>query len=118
VNNDPVDELLHRYYPNLNHREFAICRTIADTLWDLEGHADYLEVRERAKLNLAALFEDVNEIEAVIERLVQNRIVRLETIYTWYGGQERWDLRPDKVLRLRADIEREIFKITGGEGSF
>jgi hypothetical protein len=43
-------ELLYGNYPNLNHKEFAICRTIADTLWDLEGHADYLEVQERAKL--------------------------------------------------------------------
>jgi hypothetical protein len=108
-------ELLYGNYPNLNHKEFAICRTIADTLWDLEGHATYLEVQERAKLNLASLSEDVNEIQVVIKRLIQNKIVRLKTIYTWYGGRERWNLRPDKVLRLRDDIEHEIYEIIGKE---
>jgi hypothetical protein len=105
-----IAELLYRNYPDLNHKEFAICRTIADTLWDLEGHADYLEVQERAKHKFAALFEDVNEIEVVIKRLAQNGIVRHETVYTWYGCRDRGDLRPDKVLRLRDDIEREFIK--------
>jgi hypothetical protein len=118
VNNDSVEELLYRNYPNLNPKEFAICSTIADTLWDLEGHVTYLEVQERAKHSLAALFEDVNEIEAVIERLILNKIVRLETIYTWNGERERCELRPDKVLRLRDDIERKIFRIIGGEEAF
>jgi hypothetical protein len=64
---------------------------------------------------LAALFEDVNEIQVIIKRLIQNKIVRLETIYTWYGRGERWDLRPDKVLILRDDIEHEIYEIIGKE---
>jgi hypothetical protein len=108
-------ELLYGNYPNLNHKEFAICRTIADTLWDFEGHTTYLEVLERAKHNLAALFEDADEIEAVINRLIQNKIVKLQTIYTWYGRREGWDLRPDKVLKLREDIEQEIYEIIGKE---
>ena len=104
-------EMLYGNYPNLNHKEFAICRTIADTLWDLEGHALYLEVQERAKHNLSMLFEDANEIEAVIKGLNRNGIVKFETIYTWYGGRDRWCPRPDKVLRLRNDIELEIHEI-------
>jgi hypothetical protein len=109
---DPaLAELLYGNYPNLNHKEFAICRTIADTLWDLDGHALYLEVQERAKRKFAALFKDVNEIEVVIKRLAQNGIVRLETIYTWYGSRDKWSLQPDKVVRLRDDIEREIYEI-------
>jgi hypothetical protein len=31
-----IAELLYRNHPTLNHKEFAICSTIADTLWDLE----------------------------------------------------------------------------------
>ena len=104
-------ELLYGNYPNLNHKEFAICRTIVDTLWELEGHAFYLEVQQRVSHKFAALFEDVNEIEVVIKRLAQNGIVRLETIYTWFGSSEKWSLRPDSVLRLRDDIEREIYEI-------
>jgi hypothetical protein len=104
-------ELLYGNYPNLNHKEFAICRTIVDTLWELEGHAHYLEVQQRASHNFAALFEDVNEIEVVIKRLAQNRIVRLETICTWCGSRDKRSLRPDKVLRLRDDIECEMYEI-------
>jgi hypothetical protein len=106
--------LLHGNYLNLNHKEFAICRTIADTLWDLDGHTLCLEVQERAKHNFAALFEDVNEIKVVIKRLAQNGIVRLETVYTWYECRDRGDLRPDKVLRLRDDIECKIYETYGG----
>jgi hypothetical protein len=108
-------EMLYGNYPNLNHKEFAICRTIADTLWDLEGHALYLEVQERAKHNLSMLFEDANEIEAVIKGLIQNGIVRLETTYTWYGGGERWDLWPEKVLRLGDDVESQVYQIISKE---
>ena len=50
-------ELLYGNYPNLNHKEFAICRTIADTLRGLEGDALYLEVQQRAKHNLAVLLK-------------------------------------------------------------
>jgi predicted transcriptional regulator len=104
-------ELLYGNYPNLNHKEFAICRTIVDTLWELEGHAFYLEVQERASHNFAALFEDVTEIEIVIKRLAKNGIVKLETIYTRYGSRDKWSLHADKGLRLRDDIEHEIYEI-------
>jgi hypothetical protein len=30
---------------------------------------------------------------------------------TWYGSGERWDLGPEKVLRLRDDIELEACEI-------
>ncbi len=83
---DPaLAELLYSNYPDLNHKEFAICRTIADTSWDLEGHADYLEEQERAKHKFAALFEDVNEIE-VVKRLAQNGIIILgNSLYMVWG---------------------------------
>jgi hypothetical protein len=47
----------------------------------------------------------------IFSTLAQNGIVRLETIYTWYGSRDKWSLQPDKVVRLRDDIEREIYEI-------
>jgi hypothetical protein len=106
--NRSLAELMYDNYPDLNHKEFVICRTVADTLWDLGGPAPYIEVQARVE----ELFEDVEEIEVVLKGLIQKGIVRLQTIDTQYGGEK--GLRSEKVLRLRDDIETEAIKITGG----
>ena len=99
----------------LNHKEFAICRIIADTLWDLEGDALYIEVNARAEAQLSELFENIQEIEGVIKDLVEKGIVKNQTRYFWFGGNSRWVLKSVKVLNLRKDIEAAVFEIISTE---
>jgi hypothetical protein len=104
-------ELLFGYYPHLNQKEFIICRTVADTSWDLSGRILYDEVLTRVEDNLLGAFEDMREIEPILKGLIHNGILKLKTIYTWYGSREKWSLRPYKILKLRNDIESEVHDI-------
>ena len=108
-------ELLYGHYPDLNYKEFAICRTIADTLWDLEGPALLVEVQARAEFSLRELFEDTGQINDVIKCLAKKGIVRLETIYAWYGTGKEQILRPERVLKLGDNIEKQIHEIISKE---
>ena len=57
------------------------------------------------------LFEDANEIEAVIKGLIQNGIVRLEATFSWYGetGDDRTRLQ---ALSLINDCYKYIMDLT------
>lgn len=110
-----ISELLYGHHPDLNHKEFAICTIIADTLWDLEGDVLYIEVNARAEAQLSELFENIQEIGGVIKDLVEKGIVKNQTRYFWFGGNSRWVLKSVKVLNLRKDIEAAVFEIISTE---
>jgi hypothetical protein len=79
-------ELLYGHHPDLNHKEFAICRIIADALWDLSGDAIYVEVVARAQNQLSQLFENTEEIEDVIKVLIRKGIVKCKTHSFLFGN--------------------------------
>lgn len=54
-------ELLFGDYPNLNYKEFVICRIIADTLWDFDGYALHNEVQARSEQRAVELFGNTRE---------------------------------------------------------
>ena len=57
------------------------------------------------------LFEDANEIEAVIKGLIQNVIVRLETTFSWYGEIDD-DRTRLQALSLINDCYKYIMDLT------
>jgi hypothetical protein len=103
-------EFLRGHYPYITSKESTICKTIAYTLWDL-GDAPYIEILERVKSNIGSQFESPKDIEDTIKVLIEKRIVRSQTEFIRYGDGKKWKSRPEKVLKLRDEIEVEIYQI-------
>jgi hypothetical protein len=103
-------ELLRGHYPDITSKEFTICKTIADTLWDL-GDAPCVEVLARVKCNNGNTFESPEDIEDTIKVLIEKGMVRSQTKFIRYGDGKKWKFRPEKVIKLRDDIEAEVFQI-------
>jgi hypothetical protein len=103
-------EFLHGHYPDITYKEFTICKTIADTLWD-QGEAPYVEILERVKSKVGNLFESPEDIEDTIKVLIEKSMVRSQTKFIRYGDGKKWKFRPEKVIKLRDDIEAEVFQI-------
>jgi hypothetical protein len=99
-------EFLSGHYPDITFKEFTICKTIADTLWDL-GDAPYVEILARVKNNL----ESPEDIEDTIKVLIEKGIVRSKTILIRCGDGKKWESIPEKVLKLRDEIEVEVSQI-------
>ncbi len=72
-------EFLHGHYP---YKEFTICKTIADTLWDL-GDAPYVEILARVKNKAGNPFESLKDTEDTIKVLIKKGIVRSQTKLTF-----------------------------------
>jgi hypothetical protein len=100
-------EFLCGHYLDIASKEFTICKTIADTLWD-QVEAPYIEILERVKSNTGNPFESPEDIEETIKVLIEKGIVRSQTKFIRYGDRKS---SPEKVLRLRDDIEAEVFQI-------
>jgi hypothetical protein len=47
--------------------------------------------------------------------LVEKGLVKKQSRYFWFGGNQRWVLKSAKVLNLRKDIEAAIFEIISTE---
>jgi hypothetical protein len=103
-------EFFHGYYPCITSKEFIICKTIADTLWD-QGEAPYIEILARVKSKVGNPFECPEDIEDTIKVLIGKEIVRSQTKFIRYGDKKKWKSSPEKVLKLRDDIEAEVFQI-------
>jgi hypothetical protein len=100
-------EFLHGHYPDITSKEFTICKTIADTLWD-QGEALYIEILARVKNNVGNSFESPKDIEDTIKVLIEKGVVRSQTKFIRYGDRK---FRSEKVIKLRDDIEAEVFQI-------
>jgi hypothetical protein len=100
------------YY--ITSKEFTICKTIADTLWD-QGDALYIEILARIKSNDGNPFESPEDIEDTIKVLIEKRIVRSQTEFIHYGDGKKRKFRPEKVLKLRDKIEAEVHQILSKE---
>jgi hypothetical protein len=103
-------EFLHGHYPDITSKEFTICKTIADILWD-QGDALYIEILARVKNNLGNPFESPEDIEDTIKVLIGKEIVRSQTKFIRFGDGKKWKSRPEKFLKLREEIEEEIYQI-------
>jgi hypothetical protein len=103
-------EFLHGHYPDITYKEFTICKTMADTLWD-QGYAPYVEILARVKSNDGNPFESPEDTEETIKVLIEKGVVKSQTELIRYGYGKRWNFRPEKVLKLRDDIEAEVFQI-------
>jgi hypothetical protein len=103
-------EFLRGHYPAITSKEYIICKTIADTLWDL-GDAPYIEVLARVKNNDGNTFESLKDIEDTIKVLIEKRIVRSQTIFVQYGDGRGRKPSPERILKLKDDIEAEVFQI-------
>lgn len=103
-------EFLRGYYPHITPKEFTICKTIANTLWD-HGEAPYVEIFERFKSNTGSPFESPEDIEDTIKVLIKKGMVRSQTKSIQYGYGKKWRSRPEKVLELRDEIEAEVYQI-------
>jgi hypothetical protein len=100
-------EFLYGHYPDITSKEFTLCKTIADTLWD-QGDALYIEILARVKSNTGSPFESPEDIEDTIKVLIEKGIVRSQTKFIRYGDRKS---SPEKVLKLRDDIEEEVYQI-------
>jgi hypothetical protein len=104
-------EFLRGHYPDITSKEFTICKTIADTLWDL-GDAPYIEILARVKNKAGNPFESQKDIEDTIKALIEKGIVISQIKFIRYGDRKS---SPEKVLKLRDEIEAEISLIIWNE---
>jgi hypothetical protein len=107
-------EFLRGHYPCITSKEYTICKTIADTIWDL-GDAPYIEILARVKSKVGNPFETLEDIEDTIKVLIKKGMVRSQTKLIQYGYGKKWRSRPEKGLELRDDIEAEVFQIIWNE---
>jgi hypothetical protein len=103
-------EFLRGHYPDITSKEFTICKTIADTLWDL-GDAPYIEILARVKSKVSNPFESLEDIEDTIKILIKKGIVISQTKFIRYGGRNKRKFRPEEILKLRDEIEAEVYQI-------
>jgi hypothetical protein len=103
-------EFLCGHYLDITPKEFTMCKTIADTLWDL-GDAPSVEILARVKNKVGNPFESPEDIEDTIKVLIEKGIVISQTKFIQYGGSSKWKFRPEKFLKLREEIEEEIYQI-------
>ena len=103
-------EFLRGHYLCITSKEYNICKTIADTLWDL-GDAPYIEILARVKSNISNPFESTEDIEDTIKVLIEKGMVRSQTKLIQYGDRKKWKFRREKILKLSDDIEAEVFQI-------
>jgi hypothetical protein len=107
-------EFLRGHYPCITSKEFAICKKIASTLWDL-GDTPYIEILARVKDDVYNPFENAEDIENTIRILTEKGIVRSQTKLIQFGCRRDRKLRHEKVLELRDDIEAEAYQIISKE---
>jgi hypothetical protein len=69
----------------------------------------------RVKSNIGNAFESPKDIEDTIKVLIEKGLVRSQTKFIRYGDGKKWKSRPEKVLKLRDEIEEEVFQIISKE---
>jgi hypothetical protein len=104
-------EFLGGHYPCITSKEFIICKTIADTIWD-HGEAPYVEILTRVKNNVGNPFESPKEIEDAVNVLIEKGLIKSQTKFIRYGDRK---FSPEKVLKLRDEIEAEVYQIICNE---
>jgi hypothetical protein len=69
----------------------------------------------RVKSNDGNPFESSEDIEDTIKVLIEKGMVISQTKFIRYGDRREWKPSPEKVLKLRDDIEAEVFQIVWKE---
>jgi hypothetical protein len=65
----------------------------------------------RVKSKVGNPFENPEDIEDTIKVLIEKGIVSSQTKFIWYRDGKKWKSRPEKFLKLREEIEEEIYQI-------
>jgi hypothetical protein len=121
-----TQEMFYGYYPDLTDKEFAICRIIADSIWNI-SMPFYDAIIPTTAEQYKELFHNTDEVETVVKQLVSKGIIRDNITFIKYyfppimrckeclmrstSNCEGYLMRSTRFLDLKHEIEDEAYDI-------